>query len=148
MEKEFESCIWGYHMYSTIWTPVLGELLSCKSELDNTEDRYIVIVCKVNNIIVGHIPKKISFLCAVFIKRVCGTIQCIVSAIYRHIFPTWLSALALQNHKENASFLWRFPCNNYQLPCWPPQLSSKEPVYLLDHGDLVNSHVFPLVWST
>ena len=74
-------------MYSTIWTPVLGELLSCKSELDNTENRYIVTVSKVNNIVIGHIPKKISFLCAVFIKRVRGTIQCIVSAIYRHIFP-------------------------------------------------------------
>ena len=35
---------------------VLGELLSCERELDNAEDRYVVAVCKVNGIIVGHIP--------------------------------------------------------------------------------------------
>ena len=38
MEIEVESYIRGHHVYSTIWTPVLGELLTCKRELDNTED--------------------------------------------------------------------------------------------------------------
>ena len=40
----------------------------------------------VDGIVIIHIPKKISFLCAVFIKRG-GTIQCIVSVIYHRIFP-------------------------------------------------------------
>ena len=88
MEIEVESCIQGHHVYSTIWTPVLGELLSSKRELDNAEDQYVVTVCRVNGIVIGHIPKKISFLCAVFIKRD-GTIQCIASAIYCHILPTF-----------------------------------------------------------
>ena len=56
-------------------------------------DNYVVAVCRatsramVDGIIVSHIPKKISCLCAVFIKRG-STIQCIVSAIYHCIFPT------------------------------------------------------------
>ena len=133
-------------MYSTIWTPVLGELLSCKRELDNAEDQYVVAVYRVDGIVVGQIPKKISFLCAVFIKRG-STIQCIVSTIYRHIFPhlDFLLWRRKMLRRTGASFLWRFPCNNYQLlPCWPPQLNSKEPVYLMDHRDLVNSHDFLL----
>ena len=46
MEIEVKIYIRGHHMYSTIWTPVLGELLSCKRELDNAaKDRYVVAVC-------------------------------------------------------------------------------------------------------
>ena len=88
MEIEFESCIRGHHMYSTIWTPVSGKLLSWKRELDNAEDQYAVVVCRVDGIVVGHIPRKISFLCAVFIRRG-GTIQYIVNGDhqYSHDFP-------------------------------------------------------------
>ena len=39
-------------MYSTIWIPVLGELLTCKRELDNSEDRYAVAICKVEDTII------------------------------------------------------------------------------------------------
>ena len=75
-------------MYSTIWTPLLGELLSCKRELDNAKDQYAVTVCRVDGIIIGHIPRKISFLCGVFIRRG-GTIQCIVNedSRYSHDLP-------------------------------------------------------------
>ena len=83
---------------------VVTHKLSCKSEL-NTKDRYVVAVCRFNGIVVGHIPKKVSFLCAVFIKRG-GTIQCTVSTIYHHIFPHL--ALALQNCKGMLLFFRGF----------------------------------------
>ena len=52
------------------------ELLSCKRELDNSaEDQYVIAVCRVDGIVVGHIPKKLSFLCAVFIKLLKGAPQ-------------------------------------------------------------------------
>jgi len=38
MEIEVESCSQGHHVCSTIWTPVLGELLTCKRELNNAKD--------------------------------------------------------------------------------------------------------------
>ena len=78
MEIEVERCIQGHHMYSTIWTSVLGKLLSCKTELDNAEDQYAIAVCKVEGIVVGHILRKISFLHAVLIRRG-GIIQCMVN---------------------------------------------------------------------
>ena len=88
MEIEVESCIRGHHVYSTIWTPVLGELLSCKRELGNAKDQYAVVVCRVDGIVIGHIPRKVSFLCAIFIRRG-GTIQCIVNGDcqYSHDLP-------------------------------------------------------------
>ena len=57
-------------------------------ELDNAEDRYAVAVCRVDGIVVSHIPRKISFLCAVFIRRG-STIQCIVNGDrrYSHDLP-------------------------------------------------------------
>ena len=54
-------------MHSTIWTPMLGELLTCKRELDNSENRYAVAICKVEDTVIGHIARKISFLCSVSI---------------------------------------------------------------------------------
>ena len=35
-----------YHMYCAIWIPMLGEVLICKRELDNTQDRYSVAILK------------------------------------------------------------------------------------------------------
>ena len=135
MEIEVKICIQHHHLYSTIWTPVLGELLPCKSELDNTKDQYVVVVCRVNGIVVGHITKKISFLCAVFIKRG-GTIQCIVSAIYHHIFPHLV--LALQNRKEMFLFFRGFFVTTIDFL-----------VLLLSwtQRNLFVYH-FPLIWST
>ena len=133
-----------HHLYSTIWTPVLRELLSCKSELDNTKDRYVVAVCRINGIVVGHIPKKISFLCAIFIKRG-GTIQCIVSAIYHHIIPHL--ALALQNPKETLLFFKGFFITTIDflvLLSWT-QRNLFVYQHLMDHGNQVNSHIFSLI---
>ena len=88
MDIEVESCVRGHHVYSTIWTPVLGELLSCRRELDNSEDRYAVAICNVADTVIGHIPRKISFLCSVFIRRG-GVIRCIVNGDrqYSHDLP-------------------------------------------------------------
>ena len=57
MDIEVESCIRGHHVYSTIWTPVLGELLTYKRELDNSEDGYAVAICKVEDTAVHEMEK-------------------------------------------------------------------------------------------
>ena len=74
-------------MYSTIWTPVLGEILTCERELDNSEDRYAVAIRKDEDII-GHIPRKISFLCSIFIRRG-GVIRSLITGDrrYSHDLP-------------------------------------------------------------
>ena len=77
---EVKSCIRGHHVYSSsTWTPVLHELLTCQRELDNAEDRCAVAVRKGEDI-VGHVPRKISFLCSVFIRRG-GVMHCIINEI-------------------------------------------------------------------
>ena len=50
---EFRSVVRGYHVYMSVWTPVLGELLYTEQELGNPEDQYAVSVLK-SSTIVGH----------------------------------------------------------------------------------------------
>ena len=57
MDIEVESCVCSHHVYSTIWIPVLGELLTCKRELDNSEDRYAVAICKIEDTIILEMEK-------------------------------------------------------------------------------------------
>ena len=61
-----DSCIHGYHEYSTIWEPVMGEELQCDREVDNLHDPYAVSVLKYRQI-VGHAPHSIYRSCSVFL---------------------------------------------------------------------------------
>ena len=77
MEASIESCVRGFHIYQNVWTPVVGEVLGCRRETTNTEDRYAVAVYKSEEV-VGHVPRKISCLCAAFIRRggaICCTVE-------------------------------------------------------------------------
>ena len=69
-----ESCVKGYHIYKDIWDAIIGEELQCARESNNSNDRYVVAVRK-NNEVVGHVPRKSSRVCALFLK--CnGAITC------------------------------------------------------------------------
>ena len=59
---EIDSCIRGYHAYGAIWTPAVGEHLSCERETANTEDPYAVAVMR-RSTVVGHVPRKMSAAC-------------------------------------------------------------------------------------
>ena len=56
---------------------MLGEILDCKREPEITKDRYAVAALKSNRI-VGHLPRKVSKVCSLFLRRG-GRIQCKVS---------------------------------------------------------------------
>ena len=79
---EIGSCIRGYHVYQSVWMPVLGEELICLREPFNSVDRYAVCVKKDDDI-VGHLPKKISRICSLFLCRG-GNISCIVAGSRRY----------------------------------------------------------------
>ena len=55
--KNFEtmSHVKRYHVYETLWIPVIGECLLSEREPDNPKDKYAVCVKKENRI-VGHLP--------------------------------------------------------------------------------------------
>lgn len=68
MEYEFESVVRGYHIYQRIWGALVGEILYCAREVDNPTDRFAVCI-KRDEIIVGHVPRKFSALCSVFLRN-------------------------------------------------------------------------------
>ena len=72
----------GYHVYKDIWDPVVGETLQCKRETDNGSDRYAVAVFQ-DDKIVGHLPRKHSRLCSLFLDRG-GSISCTVTGSRRY----------------------------------------------------------------
>ena len=53
----------GYHVYQTIWDAVVGETLECRRQPLNEHNRYAVAVIK-DDVIIGHLPRKVSRLCS------------------------------------------------------------------------------------
>ena len=76
---ELPCCIRGYHVNKDIWSAVLGEHLVCEREISNQHDMYAVAVkLPANRKTIGHLPRKISRVCSLFIRRG-GSISCIVT---------------------------------------------------------------------
>ena len=63
-----ESCVRGYHVYKDIWGAAVGEELDCTRERGNPRDAYAVAVVR-NGRTVGHLPRKLCRLCALFYKK-------------------------------------------------------------------------------
>ena len=83
-ELEIVSCVRGFHVYRFLWNPVLGEELICRREIGNAEDRYAVgVYITEENALVGHLPRRISLLCSIFLRRG-GNISCKVSGARRY----------------------------------------------------------------
>ena len=82
-----DSAIRGYHIYKDIWpSPVIEDQLLCEREIGNSHDPMSVAVKKQidgENTVVGHVPRRISPLCSVFIRRG-GSITCIVNGPRRY----------------------------------------------------------------
>ena len=68
-----ESVIHGYHVYKSIWlNPVMEEELSCEREIGNAQDTHAVAIRKTMDgevKTVGHVPRLISSICSIFIRR-------------------------------------------------------------------------------
>ena len=69
---EAQSCIRGYHIYKAVWTPYIGETMLCSRELTNGHDPFVVKVSQLHGEderIVGHLPRKISSICSIFLRK-------------------------------------------------------------------------------
>ena len=75
MEFAFSSCVRGHHVSKEFWTPNIGEELSCQREEGNPNDPYAVAVKTEAGTVIGHVPRKISAACCLFLRR-SGTIVC------------------------------------------------------------------------
>ena len=59
MELSVESVIRGHHVFKSIWTPFIGEILPLKVEDGNVHDTHTVAVSKNDNT-VGYAPRQLS----------------------------------------------------------------------------------------
>ena len=58
----------GYHVYSDIWEASVGKELPCQHKHENGADAFSVTI-KRSGVIVGHIPRNISLVCSLFLRR-------------------------------------------------------------------------------
>ena len=66
-EFAVDAMICGYHEYQQIWEAEDDEILRCIRETSNRHDLYAVAVVK--NVVIGHVPLKISSICSIVIRR-------------------------------------------------------------------------------
>ena len=64
----------GYHVYKDIWATEIGSKLPCFPDPHIREDHYAVAVMDGTSI-VGHVPRKISYICYIFLLH-SGSIIC------------------------------------------------------------------------
>ena len=88
-----ESCVRDFHIYQDIWMPTTEKRLPCETEDMNPTDPYAVVIKKGTEVI-GHVPRKISAVCFLFIQRG-GTLNCIITDS-RHQYSSDLSQGGLQ----------------------------------------------------
>ena len=58
----------GYHVYKEVWNAEVNEELRCEREVGNRSDTFAVAVKK-GTVMVGHVPRTISSICSIFIRR-------------------------------------------------------------------------------
>ena len=78
-----EAMVHGYHVYQDSWEAAIGERLPCKREPGNRKDPFAVAVVRSRDT-VGHVPKKISSVCSMFLLVVVQSIHCRVIASRRY----------------------------------------------------------------
>ncbi len=78
-----ESMARGYHIYESVWTAVTGEEFLCRREIGNSSDSFAVAVAKGDGTTIGHLPRKISCVCSLFLRQG-GSIVCRVTGSKRY----------------------------------------------------------------
>ena len=78
MAFSVDAMVRGYHVYQSVWTPTVGEELPCRREPGNIQDPFSVSIMNGTDV-VGHVPKKISSICSMFLQRG-GTIVCEITS--------------------------------------------------------------------
>lgn len=65
----------------------MGEVLHCEAQKNNIKDHYAVAACQENNTVVGHIPRKTSRVCWLFLNKPSASgnkVFCCVTGVRRY----------------------------------------------------------------
>ena len=65
----------GHHVYTSVWTPFLGEVLRVEMEERNEEDRYAVAILKDGGVVICHVPRSFSKTFYFFLRQG-GSTEC------------------------------------------------------------------------
>jgi len=57
-----------YYVYQEVWEVHISEVLPCVREVGNLHDPYAITVKKAE-LVIGHLPHKMSCICSIFIWR-------------------------------------------------------------------------------
>ena len=70
----FESYVHGFHVYQTVWLPIIGEeKLECRHEVNNEEDEFLIGIYPndlQNETLVRHMPQNLSKFVYQFLRAV------------------------------------------------------------------------------
>ena len=67
MFVSLDRVVHGYHIYKEFWLANFGEILPFLRETANLHEPFVLVVLHERRI-VGHLPREISALCALFIE--------------------------------------------------------------------------------
>ena len=62
------SVIRGHHVYKTVWSPFIGEILHLQTDAGNVLDTHAVSVVK-NSVLVDHAPREMSQIFFYFLQH-------------------------------------------------------------------------------
>ena len=68
-ETKAQSCIRGYHIYKTVWTPHIGETMPCSQELTNSHDPFEVKVSQLHGEDERIVGRSLSSMCSIFLRK-------------------------------------------------------------------------------
>ncbi len=74
---EGESSVRSFHVDKELWTTYVGENVRCIHESGKRDDSFAVAV-KHGSDTVGHVPRKVSCICSLFLRHG-GSISCTVT---------------------------------------------------------------------
>ena len=90
----FESYVCGFHVYQTVWSPIIGEEnLECKHEEKNEEDELAIGSYQnyfQKEFLVGHMPRNISKFLYKFLKLPNSKLSCKVKRKRLNRWRCWI----------------------------------------------------------
>ena len=141
-----DSCIRGHHVSKDFWTPVINEELVCAQESGNSHDPYAVAIKK-GSVVVGHVPRKISAICLLFLRVETITATVTDSRQYLNDLPQGgLEVPCVFKFCGEAKIIDKvrklLPANNEQDSDKPPPLKKVKLLSeaIVHHGITLNNH--------
>ena len=119
------SSVRGFHAYADVWTPSVGEILICERESGNPSDLYAVAIKKVSKV-VGHVPRKMSAACSLFL-RLGGALHCEIIDSHRR----YSSDLPQGGLEIPSNFVFQCEANKNLIPKIQKLVQSFPPIDLI-----------------